>query len=243
MTIGSKKTYIIGGVIGALVCAGCVYFGVSYVRMSRELSDLKKSKTYASDPKAEIGDLLKEISRSMELPSIVEPSLATVSDASKLKNQMLFTNAQNGDKLLIFADVKKAILYRPSTKKIIDVALLSAPATQSATVVSPTGKPVPSGIPAAAKFYLLNGTKTVGLTKSFEQKTLSKLSGATVLDRDNAKNQGTLETVVIAVSKTALESVDQIVSVLSAKKGTLPGDEPTPPAGTDFVVIVGEDFK
>lgn len=243
MAIGLKKTYIIAGSAGALVCAGLVYFGVSYVRISRELSDLKKSKTYATDPKAEIADLLREISRSMELPSTVEPSLATVSDASKLKNQILFTNAQNGDKLLIFADVKKAILYRPSTKKIIDVALLSAPATQSATQqpsVSITNK---TGLPQQAKFYLLNGTQTVGLTKSYEKVLVSKVPGATVVDRDNAKNQATKQTLLVDVSGKNSDAARAVGAALSVTLGTLPPGEATPPAGVDFVLIVGEDFK
>lgn len=243
MVNGSKKKFLIGGMIGALLCAGCVYFGVQYVRMSRELSDLKRSKTYTNNPKAEIQDLLKEISRSMELPSTVEPSLATVSDASKLKNQVLFTNAQNGDKLLIFADVKKAILYRPSTKKIIDVALLSAPATQSATQQTPVSAASKTGLPQQAKFYLLNGTQTAGLTKLYEKVLVSKVPGATVVDRDNAKNQETKRTFLVDVSGKNSDAARAVGAALSVTLGTLPPGEATPPAGVDFVLIVGEDFK
>lgn len=243
MVNGSKKKFLIGGMIGALLCAGCVYFGVQYVRMSRELSDLKRSKTYTNNPKAEIQDLLKEISRSMELPSTVEPSLATVSDAAKLKNQVLFTNAQNGDKLLIFADVKKAILYRPSTKKIIDVALLSAPATQSATQSTPVSTTSKTGLPQQAKFYLLNGTQTVGQTKSYEKVLVSKVPGASVIDRDNAKNQQTKQTLLVDVSGKNPDAARAVGAALSVTLGTLPPGEATPPAGVDFVLIVGEDFK
>ncbi len=49
------------------------------------------------------------------------PQIATVSDVETLKkSQSFFQNAQNGDQVLVFD--KEAILYRPSTNKIINVA-------------------------------------------------------------------------------------------------------------------------
>jgi hypothetical protein len=51
-----------------------------------------------------------------------QPTLASVTDKSKLSDQPFFQKAENGDKILIFVQSRKAILYRPSIKKIIDVA-------------------------------------------------------------------------------------------------------------------------
>jgi len=49
------------------------------------------------------------------------PQIATVSDVETLKKaQPFFENAQNGDQVLVFT--KEAILYRPSSNKIINVA-------------------------------------------------------------------------------------------------------------------------
>ena len=60
------------------------------------------------------------VGRLMQLPEGV-PQIATVSDVETLKKaQPFFENALNGDQVLVFT--KLAILYRPSTNKIINVA-------------------------------------------------------------------------------------------------------------------------
>ena len=69
--------------------------------------------------------LLAEISRIIVLPSNEIPVIATVNDPVKLTNQPFFTKAKAGDKVLIYPNNKKAILYNPVDKKIIEVAPLS----------------------------------------------------------------------------------------------------------------------
>jgi hypothetical protein len=51
--------------------------------------------------------------------------VATVSDPEKLKEQPFFTQAKKGDKLLIYAKARKAILYDPAINKIIEVSTLN----------------------------------------------------------------------------------------------------------------------
>jgi hypothetical protein len=99
---------------------------------------------------AEAKSLVDAVGKLIELPTNESPTIATVSDKTKLANQTFFANAQNGDKVLIYAQAKKAILYRSSTNKIIEVAPVnigsnSNPlATPIATVVlRPTPTPTP----------------------------------------------------------------------------------------------------
>jgi hypothetical protein len=54
------------------------------------------------------------------LPQGEEPTVATVTEPDKLKNQPFFIRAEKGDKLLIYNAAGKAYLYRPSIGKIID---------------------------------------------------------------------------------------------------------------------------
>jgi hypothetical protein len=88
-----------------------------------------------ADPNAalqkETRDLTGRIGRFMELPVGEQPTLATVTDQEKLKGQDFFAHAQNGDKLLVYSKAKKAILFRPSTGKIIEVSNLISGDSQS----------------------------------------------------------------------------------------------------------------
>lgn len=100
-----------------------------------------------SDPnlaiQKETKELTDRIGRFMELPAGEQPTLATVTDQDKLKGQDFFTHAQNGDKLLVYPVARKAILYRPSIGKVIEVSNLvsgdkgpSSPSTQTNTLPS-----------------------------------------------------------------------------------------------------------
>lgn len=103
----------------------------------------KKTQALLTNPSAtanaEAKQLIKEVGVLMVLPATEQPTIATVSDVTKLADQPFFANAKNGDKVLIFTQSKKAILYRESINKIIEVAPVNLGA--SAPVVAPTAVP------------------------------------------------------------------------------------------------------
>jgi hypothetical protein len=66
--------------------------------------------------------LVGKVGKLITLPGDEQPSIATVSDKEKLKDQAFFKSAQNGDTLLIYTTAKKAILYREKENRIIEVA-------------------------------------------------------------------------------------------------------------------------
>ncbi len=70
----------------------------------------------------EAKDLLAKVAQIYLIPTGEEPTIATVSDPTALKNQAFFSSSQKGDKVLIFTKAGKAVLYRPSINKIIEVA-------------------------------------------------------------------------------------------------------------------------
>ncbi|MBI2587216.1 hypothetical protein HYW29_00155 [Candidatus Amesbacteria bacterium] len=70
--------------------------------------------------------LLEKISSIIQLP-IEAPTIATITDKTKLAGQAFFTLAENGDIVLIYSRAQKAYLYRPGTHKILDVAPINFP--------------------------------------------------------------------------------------------------------------------
>lgn len=65
--------------------------------------------------------LIKKVGTVVTLPTGEEPTIADVSDVNKAKTQSaFFNNAQNGDKVLLYVKGGTAILYRPSTGKVIN---------------------------------------------------------------------------------------------------------------------------
>jgi hypothetical protein len=100
-----------------LAIAGCVYLFIQ----NRNKDEQLKNPTAATQ--AQNQELVSRVGQLLQLPE-GEPTVATVSDASKLKDEF-YKNAQNGDKVLFYVKGKKAILYRPSTNKIINVAPLT----------------------------------------------------------------------------------------------------------------------
>jgi len=75
--------------------------------------------------------LIADLGKLMELPTGETPTVATISDKEKLAGQAFFVNAQNGDILFAYTTSMKAILFRPSTNKIINVAPISINQSQS----------------------------------------------------------------------------------------------------------------
>lgn len=106
------KNIIISTVILALLAFGG-YFFYKYRQLQKGSN---------SEAQKEAKDLLGKVARLYLIPTGEEPTVATVSEPEKLKDQAFFMSAQKGDKVLIFGVAGKAVLYRPSIGKIIEVA-------------------------------------------------------------------------------------------------------------------------
>jgi len=66
-------------------------------------------------------DIIQRVSALYNLPGNEEPTIAQIQHQDKLKDQAFFSNAQNGDSILIYPKAKLAIIYRQSTNKIINI--------------------------------------------------------------------------------------------------------------------------
>lgn len=203
-----------------------LYFFRKYQAAQRQLKD---PASFAKDETKKLVDMVGNL---IMLPPDEDPTVATVTEKDRLGNQPFFAQALNGDKLLIYTNAKKAILYRPDTNKIIEVAPVNIgpAATESAAI-----KKGPS-------FILLNGTETVGLTKAFETIFKSKVLNATVVDRDNASKRDYAKSILVDLTGTKSAEAVELGKTLGIDVAILPEGE-TKPTGADFLIILGADKK
>jgi hypothetical protein len=144
-----QKQMIMWLVIAILFIAAigtAAYYVKRYNDTQKQLK--KVSATSQQTVQSQNQQLINSVGRLTVLPNNETPTIATVTDITKLKDQVFFVNAQNGDKVLIYTQAKKAFLYRPSTNKLINIAPVNlgnganSPTTgTSATTNSTTKKP------------------------------------------------------------------------------------------------------
>lgn len=111
-----KKIKIINLVIAFIILVLLAFSGYFYY----QLNSIKNNPKDAAQE--EIKNLINKVSKLYLIPSDEDPTIATVSDPTVLKDQSFFTLSEKGDKVLIFTKAGKAVLYRPSINKIIEIA-------------------------------------------------------------------------------------------------------------------------
>jgi len=108
-----------------IILFGLLLIGMSYMYVHTK-NQLNAAKNPTAAGKTEADKIINQIKGTVAVPTGETPTLATVQDINKLKNQTFFKHAQNGDKVLIYTKAGEAILYRPSTKKVIEFAPVSS---------------------------------------------------------------------------------------------------------------------
>lgn len=135
-----KKPTVILSTLLIIAAIGFAYYYVQYHNVTRNP---------AADAQKNTDKVVAEISRLMIITDPTGAVLATITDKSKLAGQKFFDVSQNGDDLVLFPAMSKAVLYRPSVDKIIDVGPFTPNAPQASSTPSTSGSsvsatPVPS---------------------------------------------------------------------------------------------------
>mgnify|MGYP001567964270 CR=1 FL=1 len=124
------KRYIQEILIGILVVIMLGVGGTAYYFYS----ETQKLKTDQQSITAnEVESLVAEIGALIVLPEGETPTVATVSDPGRLKDQPFFANAKAGDKVLLYSTARKAYLYDPIIKKLVEVAPLNVGGSDNAS--------------------------------------------------------------------------------------------------------------
>ncbi|MBI2020477.1 hypothetical protein HYS94_03570 [Candidatus Daviesbacteria bacterium] len=137
LTLNQK---IIASGVAALVLIAIIIGGYLYYQSTQ------KGQVAGSQSQEEARKLVDQIGKLVELPAGEDPTVATVTDVERLREQPFFQRAENGDKVLIYTNAKKAILYRPSQNKVIDIAPINI-GSPSAETTSPSPTPTSSPEP------------------------------------------------------------------------------------------------
>ena len=113
-----------------------------FLNSQKELIKLRSQK---DEVVAESKQVVDQVGKLIILPQGETPAVATITDVERLKqNQPFFSQAKDGDKVLIYTKAKKAILYRPAENKIVEVAPVNlgvSPSAIETPKLSPTMAP------------------------------------------------------------------------------------------------------
>ncbi|MBW7960194.1 hypothetical protein B6D29_02455 [Microgenomates bacterium UTCPR1] len=210
-------------IVVIFILAGTAYF--FYNRYTKTQAILQNP-TIAT--KEEIKDITTKLKKFVDLPTDEEPTIATVLDKSKLKDQPFFKRAENGDKVIIYAKALKAILYRPSTNRVVDFSVISM-------------------TPQMLKVTLYNGTDRKGLTEELQKEFEANITGVTVIDRENAKENNYDKTQVIDLTGKWKTETEQLANLLNGQVAEFPQGEKKPePVNNqtpDILIILGKNYK
>jgi len=108
----------------AVLLVGCVYAWLSWDTWFPDAGGITAQED-REDIQETIDDVVAEVEKLIVLPEGEEPTIATVTDPEKLRDQVFFANAKEGHKVLIYTKAQKAYLYDPVAKRLIEVAPLT----------------------------------------------------------------------------------------------------------------------
>src|SRR3989338_9841071 len=130
-TLNKAREYARQNVLMILAVVAVVALGSTFYFYS-EYSALKNPDKSTQE---ETAKLIAQVGKLMVLPEGETPTAATVSDPEKLKSQPFFAKAKKGDRVLIYANARKALLYDPESNRIVEVAPIN--------IGQPTGESTP----------------------------------------------------------------------------------------------------
>lgn len=221
-----QKLMLVLVVLAILGVGAGGFFFYQYQKTNKELQTIKTDpNTLKQAAQEEVKKLIEEVGKLISLPEGEEPTVATVTDVEKLKDQPFFSKAKNGDKVIIYTQAKKAILYDPIARKIVDVAPVNI-GTSSAT--------------QTIRIVLRNGTTTTGLTTKVEPDVKKSISNVNIVTKENASQTDYEKSVVIALTDSAKDAAAKLAKDLNITTGELPGGE-SKPSNADLLVILGKD--
>lgn len=218
-----------------------------------------KYKTVSSVEKE---DIITKIGKFVELPQDENPTLATVTDVEKIKGQPFFAKAQDGDKVVFYANAAQAILFRPSTGKIVNMTIVNAvdeknvggtpqEAVETPPVEIPSTKAISTETLSAepslseprdvasivATVVLYNGSTKVGVTNTVETQINEQFPLLTVEAKEKATKNDYQGNLIIDLSGKNSDLAKKLAESFNGTVSSIPAGEIAPQS--DILIIVG----
>jgi len=219
----------------------CVFLGV-FSSFSMMAGDGRQGPP-TEQAKKEAEEIVGKLGEIVLLPQGEMPTLSTITDKSELtENRDFFKDAENGDKVLVYQQARKAFLYRPSTNRLINLAPvnLNDNSTEIDNNRQGEGSPAPSvSKENSASVVMYNGTQESGLTFAVESIITEAFPELIISNRVAASRTDYTKSIVVAVNSQKASLVIKMANELGFGVESLPAGETTPAA--DILIIVGQD--
>ena len=170
-------------IILALMTFLTTYYLIKADTLSAEVSQLKTAlNSQENSTQDEASIILEKVSKHILLKDTKDPLLAEIADVDKVKEQnpVFYQDAQNGDKLLIVDN--KAIIYRPSTDTIINIAPVTNQQTSDSNDSTKDENVSLNGV----MISIYNGTDNVKAIDSFSDKLNKSFVDFSIKDKEVA---------------------------------------------------------
>lgn len=223
-----QRSFSIIGLLLLVILVG--YFMARVARRQPEIFGLLKGPSIIQQ---EQDALIAKVGQLIALPEGEEPTVATVSDENELSDQAFFKNAKVGDKVLVYTNATKVVLYRPSENRVVEVGSVNIQNEDSDVAGVEDIKVLTN------RFVILNGTSASGLTVDMETELKDVLPEVEIIEKANAQD-GYDETILVDVSGSREEEARDLANKLGLRLASLPESESID-SDVDFLIIIGQD--
>ncbi len=174
--------------------------------------------------------LLTQVGKLIYLSETEKPTIYSIVDKDKLnKDQPFLAKAENGDRMIVYIQDRKAILFRPSLGKIVDVA----PVNFQDEAATGSAKST-----AMIKVAFYNGSIEPTSGDSLSKELTTKAKNVVISENRPASRSDYASTLVVDLAGKDQVTAGQIAALLGGQVGSFPDGE-TKPVDANFLVITG----
>ena len=232
----STARHSAGGMITWIIfIVALIAFGWSltnYLKTSHQIAVLTDPTLASQVNEQETKVLLEKIGKLIELPKEKDPVVATINDAESLATtQDFYTNAHNGDRLVIYRASKKAIIYDEQNDKIVNVGPIyyTDPAAETANTNQPD----------KLSIEVRNGTGNSGAAADLRNRLQSR-DAYIVSKLGKATNENYASTIIVDTTNGAkTDLINELAKYLGGAQVVTVAPEGEAPARSEVLVIVG----